>query len=115
MKTEESSARSVKLLKQKLMVKALCMASGLKEPEMQSPRSDSRLRGDERNPSGELIRYCSRVGILEPRYEEIDFDGKYICRCEVMGISVRSEPLESRSKAKREASKKAILMIKERS
>jgi len=71
------------------------------------------------DPVGMLYEQCVRAGAEPPRFSfafsSKDGSGTVSSICDVMGVSIKSSPMRSKSKAKAQAASKAISILRSRS
>jgi ribonuclease R len=127
LQTGEVKGASLKLAKQRAIVEAFC--TFLEEPLPQWPKQEDSVapskknrlpERDSPNPIGELAEYCQIRGLELPVYEAertggADHKPEFTVACQAAGLHVKSNPMTSKKAAKKEAAKRAIQLILERS
>ena len=125
--TEEIKASSLKLSKQMAIVEAFTIYLGEPKPVWKTASAaasagDKPIKGLDKNspnPIGELMEYCQARSLSLPEYESIrnggsDHNPEFTFTCKAAGVHVKSEPMTSKKLAKKEAARRAIKLLLER-
>ncbi len=125
--TKEVVAPSLKLSKQMSVVEAFAIHLDEPRPSWEGAgrsrcirsKTDKVLDRNSSNPVGELMEYCQSRSKELPVYESsraggTDHRPEFTFTCKVAGLHVKSEPMASKKLAKKEAAKRAIQLILER-